>query len=225
MQKQTEHNHLLINTAIYGNISAIRTILENGADVDFCSGDGKTLLIKAAGAAGSGKDQAVRLFLEYGADVNAADKTGRTALMEAVFLGNISTVEILLASGARVDIQDNTGRTPLMTACQGLFDRRGTIAVLIAAGADVNISDNCGRTAVMYAAEAGYIGFIKTLIRSGADINIRNKDGKTAIDILKEKHPKKHDRWMEQKAVKERLRKLRKEDLLVGQDTFPDFNI
>lgn len=66
----------------YANI--VELLIENGADVNVKSDEGKTPL---HGAAFVGYEEGVRILLKYGADVNARDENGLTPLGEALSPG------------------------------------------------------------------------------------------------------------------------------------------
>jgi ankyrin repeat protein len=92
-----------------GNESALRILVELGADVDRQGHDGWTALHYAS----SGQDQTlsiVELLLALGADARLVDKSGQTACV----VGRPELVALcpLVAAGSDFDHQDNDGNTP-----------------------------------------------------------------------------------------------------------------
>jgi hypothetical protein len=120
----------LMRAARFGDVAAMRILLEAHADPALMEKDRTTVLMLAAGAGwrtgetilggtdyGQESDaiEAVRLCLDRGADVNAADEDGLTALHHAVVRGT-GVVRLLVEHGASLETKDKQGRTPLNVA-------------------------------------------------------------------------------------------------------------
>ena len=131
-------------SAIFGDLAAMRVLLDNGAK----AADSSSLARSAAAghcreclqlalargaspngsvagrsalqdAAGFGNLEMVRMLVEKGADIQAADGRGYTALMRGVLSyepGSAQVVEYLLAKGARTDPKNETADTALSFA-------------------------------------------------------------------------------------------------------------
>ena len=110
----TEGSTPLMRAARFGDVAAMRALLEAGADPAATQTDGTTVLMLAAGAGwrtgetilggtdyGEESDaiEAVTLCLKRGADVHAADADGLTALHHAVVRGS-GVVRLLVEQGA-----------------------------------------------------------------------------------------------------------------------------
>src|SRR6185369_620843 len=111
----------LFKAAIEGDVVRVRSLLNQGADVNARNHAGATLLMSAVSIESRYEEgridhsKMVRLLLSRGADVNAADKVGQTALMKAL-TGHASEwkvigatpqiVRLLLAHGAQVNARD-----------------------------------------------------------------------------------------------------------------------
>jgi len=122
---------------------------------------------------------------------------------------------------------DSRGDTPLMIACKNPGGKRDLITMLITAGANLEKINNYGygMTALMYLARNGYTGLMKLLIKDGADMNIKDAQGRTALDILKEFHPEKYDKWIKRATIKAKKKTLKREDSTRSIGCAPDFNI
>jgi ankyrin repeat protein len=102
------------------DLSAMRVLLDAGADPRLQNLNNGTALMFAAGLGRSGLAgrpehealDAIALCLDHGADVNAANATGQTALHIAVEQSD-AIVKLLVVRGARLDAKDRQGRTPL----------------------------------------------------------------------------------------------------------------
>ena len=112
----------LMRAARSRDVTAMRLLLDSGADPKRQSATGATALMFAAtparGAAGAASTdssiEAIALCLDRGADVNAANALGQTALHLAGQAGDSDpVVKLLLSRGADRSIRDKQGRAPL----------------------------------------------------------------------------------------------------------------
>lgn len=87
----------LMRSSLNGDESAVRSLLDRGADVNARDNDGETALMAASF---SGHVGVVKLLLDRGAEVNGRSRTGWTALNLAVKRSNDEVRRLLLANGA-----------------------------------------------------------------------------------------------------------------------------
>jgi ankyrin repeat protein len=97
----------LLTAVKEGRVDDVRTLLDEGADVEAKTERGLTAL---GFAAARGHIEVVRLLLEQGADVEAKTEGGLTALMAAAALGHIEVVRLLLEQGADVNAETEGGK-------------------------------------------------------------------------------------------------------------------
>jgi len=144
----------------------VRSLLQEGFDVNGAQADGATALHWAAYHADAGL---ASLLLESGADASAANRNGSTPMWLAASQGDATMIETLLDGGADANEDLPLGRRPLMLAARsGSVD---AVRVLLDQGADPNASeDERGTTALMQAADQGHADVAAVLIESGADI-------------------------------------------------------
>jgi len=90
----------LCYASVDGNITAMRNLLENGADVNFQDYSGQTALHIAA--ASESDSNVAKLLIEFGSMVNVADKMSRTPLDVALASGNVQVEEVLRENGAKI---------------------------------------------------------------------------------------------------------------------------
>jgi ankyrin repeat protein len=102
-------NNALLGEAGSGDESAMKLLLDRGADAKFASG-GFTALMEAAGSEHAHPDT-VKSLIEQGADVNAQTSDGATALGFAPRQGGLVVPELLLKAGAK---EGNTSPTPVL---------------------------------------------------------------------------------------------------------------
>ncbi len=149
-----------------GNKAALRTLLQQKADVNAPQVDGATALLWAVH-----RDdlEAADLLIRAGARVDAANRLGVTPLAMASLYGNAGMVDRLLKAGADAKQAGPNGETTVMLAA-----RNGNPAVitrLVAAGADVNAREKVrGTTALMWAAEQRHPEAVKALLERGANV-------------------------------------------------------
>lgn len=156
--------------AMRGDVEAVRTLLQQGADVNAAQGDGMTALHWAAM---NGSVQIAELAIASGANLEAVTRLGDyTPLHLASRAGRGATVKVLLGAGARVDARTATGDvTPLHLAAEA--GNVEVITALIEHGADVNAAESqWGQTPLMFAAAGDRVAAVKALLANGADPSI-----------------------------------------------------
>jgi ankyrin repeat protein len=166
----------LADSAEEQDFEAVRTLLQQGVDVNAPQADGMTALHWAAYYDRAGE---VNALLAAGADAKAANRYGITSLSLACANGNAEIVAALLQAGADANTRLAGGETPLMTASR--TGRVGAVKSLLAHSVDVNAHDKKGQTALMWAAAEGHVEVVDALLRAGADFRIRLRSGFTAL--------------------------------------------
>ena len=158
----------VVEAAKNGDQAGLRTLIEQGADVNATAGDGSTALLWA-----SHRDlpESVALLIESGADVDRANDLGATPLWAAAENGGVAVVELLLDAGADPNRALRYGETPLMAAA-----RAGSAQVaelLLEHGADPNTTGPRDQTALMWAALNLAPDVTRVLVEGGADVHAR----------------------------------------------------
>lgn len=157
------HKAPLIEAARHGHNTAVRTLIDHGADPTYRDKDGQTALLHAAFR---GETATARLLLELGADVNSQDKSGRTALSWAAKEGHDGTIRALLEFGARKEIKDKHGQTALGRAVQARH--QNAVVTLLDDGANINSADMRGWTPLTIAVLADDGQLASLLLKRGA---------------------------------------------------------
>jgi len=98
----------MIDACIAGNLATIRTLLEEGEDVDAQSREHETALTYAIVW---NRSAAVELLLQSGADPDAPHDSRWSPLMYAANEGSARAVELILAAGSDTSRRDDHGRT------------------------------------------------------------------------------------------------------------------
>jgi ankyrin repeat protein len=158
------------DAAMQGNKAALRTLLQQKADVNAPQIDGTSALHWAVQA---NDLELTDLLLRAGAHVSAANKAGATPLLLATVNGNAAIIERLLVAGADPNAPlTNSSDTAIMMA-----SRTGNVEavkVLLDHGAQVNAKETWGgTTTLMWAVSERHSDVVKLLIDHGADVNAK----------------------------------------------------
>ncbi|NCO37233.1 MAG: ankyrin repeat domain-containing protein [Armatimonadetes bacterium] len=166
-----------------GDVSAIRKLLEAGADKAAVTDRKWTALHYAADG---GRTEAVCCLLEAGLPVDqrtsAMGGGWATALYLAAKGGYVATAQALIDRGANVDPAAMQSWTPLhIAASRG---QQEMVACLLAAGANANALTDLGDPALHLAAAEGHAAVVKTLVEVGkVDKCAVNAEGFTALHL------------------------------------------
>jgi ankyrin repeat protein len=169
----------LIAAAKRADVAAVRTLLQQKADVNAAEGDGATALHWA-----SYRDQGeiADLLIRAGARVNAANDLGATPLWLAAQNGSAAMTRRLLQAGADPNQALLAGETPLMVASRA---GAAEVADLLAAkGADLDRRATRGQTALMWAVAQKHPAVVKVLIARGADIHARSDEWSQVMAVF-----------------------------------------
>ena len=156
------------DAAMRGNVPAVVSLLESGADVNAAQGDGMTALHWAAE---HGDRELAAVLLSAGADVTAVTRLGDfTALHIAARGGSFEIVRLLVDADADINARTTSGGvTPLHYAAQA--GGVAAIEALLQAGADIDAEEFAWRqTPLMFAAAFGRSDAIPVLARAGAEL-------------------------------------------------------
>lgn len=157
----------LIKAVKADDLSAVRTLIKSGADVNARSGDGATALLWAAHES---NPEIAQVLIAAKANLDSANDFGVTPLLHASRIGDADMVDVLLRGGANPRLAHPEGETPLLAA-----SRAGSVPavrLLLQRGADVNAAETFqGTTALMYAAAEEHVEVVDLLLEAGADPN------------------------------------------------------
>jgi len=155
------------DAAMKGDKAAVKTLLQQKADVNTPQPDGATAL---QWAAYRNDLELADLLLSAGANVKVANHDGATPLSLACESGSAPMIDKILNAGADVNEKGPHGETPLMMA-----SRNGNVEamkVLLDHRADVSAKESLrGTTALMWASEQSHAAAAKLLIAHGAEVN------------------------------------------------------
>lgn len=206
--KGVDEDLKLITACQTGDIEKAKTLIENGANVNYKNYYTYKALTHASL---NGYEEIVNLLIKAGANIDNEERNGWTALMFASKYGHEKVVETLLENGANINSKeknslfnfsyrntayqvDSDGEivdeedeeidnrdvgTALMIAAEHGSEK--VVKLLLEKGINVNDKNDNGWTALMFASEKGHDKVVKMLLEHGADINSKNNNNETAL--------------------------------------------
>lgn len=167
--------------------TAVKKLLDTGADVNAATRDGYTALHFAAMADWNEDDDGrMRVLLAAQPDLDAVAMTQAggpwTPLMLAAAEGYSSQLRALVEAGANIELADELGRTALMLAADQNCETFEKIAALVDGGADLGKMSESGMTAFAYASR-----YYKWLVdEHGGKLPIQETEKwKAVLELLK----------------------------------------
>ena len=148
---------------------ALRSLIQQRADVNAADADGSTALLWAA----YHEDlDSADLLLKAGAKPNLATDLGVTPLWQAAENGSSAMVKRLLAAGADPNLALLSGETPLMVGSRSGYP--DVVEQLLAKGANPNAHGTRGQTALMWAVAQKHPEVAKVLLAHHADLSLKS---------------------------------------------------
>lgn len=173
---------LLHVAASAGNLSAVRALIDLGADIEARDETGDTPLQTALSSIYFKPVDAVALLLlAHNANCLEPDRYTLTPLHHAASRGGGMLVDALIRAGADIDFRagHDGATTPLHAAAE---DGNASAArILLAAGADIETADGNGRTALLLAVEHGQREVARVLIDARCKIDCRDDARQTPL--------------------------------------------
>ena len=170
----------LVDAARLGDVEAVKSLLEQGADVNGALGDGMTALHWAAERGHAG---VAEVLISAGAGVDVGTRIGSyTPLHLASRGGHGRVVRMLLGVGADPNATTtNSGVTPLHLAAAAIGGAEA-VAALLDHGAEVNAREgSAGQTPLMFAAANDRAASVTVLLKRGADAATTTE----VVDVLR----------------------------------------
>jgi ankyrin repeat protein len=151
--------------SFFGIGEAIKTMLQQGVEINAADQEGRTPLSRAAG---NGHELVVKLLLDRGPRLETKDDVfGQTPLSVAAQNGHDLVVKLLLDKGADPETKKTGGQTPLLLAAKNGYDL--VVKLLLDKGAGLETKGYYGQTPLLLAAENGRDLVVKLLLDKGAD--------------------------------------------------------
>ena len=183
------------DAAMQDDVTAVRSLIAQGADVNAAQGDGMTALHWAADL---GNAEVARLLIAAGAHLDAHTRIGElTPLLIAAEAGSAGVVEVLLGAGADADARSTVGGgTALHYAAEaGSAD---AVRALLDHGVDPNVRQSqWEQTPLIYAASRNRVDVIEVLLEHGADPSLTSRVWNVSLQAIYDRRAKEvRDRMM-----------------------------
>jgi alpha-galactosidase len=159
-----------------GDVSAVKQLLADGADVNGANAAGWTALHYAAIR---DKAEVAKVLLDQGARVDAVTTQGKSALFFCSERKRHAFAALLLDHGANLSLQDERGWAPLHFAAV-----KGDIPMMelfLSKGANINQPSNGGGTPLHEAVVSQSEEVVTFLLDNGAQIDDLTKDGTSSL--------------------------------------------
>ncbi|ENU1226854.1 MULTISPECIES: ankyrin repeat domain-containing protein [Providencia] len=177
----------LVSLAEQGNLQAVKSLVEQGANIEQRDLRQRTALMAATH---ENRVDVARYLIERGADVNAKDNMQDSPYLYSGARGLQDILLLTLKNGADLKSTNRYGGTALIPAAE-----RGhvtTVKTLIDAGVDVDHVNRLGWTALIEAIILGdgsdkYAQIVTELIKGGADVNLADGSGISPLTLAKSK--------------------------------------
>ncbi len=161
-----------------------RTLVENGADVDARTRDGRTPLMMVT-CLGSGDEprRVSSVLIAKGARADVVDDRGRGVLHHAVKCRwfDSKSVRHLVKKGARLNLVDKNGDRPIHVACRA--GNQGLIKQLRWCKADFGIADKSGLFPLHLAVQSGEHRAVREVLEAKVQIDAIDPKGNTALHL------------------------------------------
>lgn len=183
------------------DLSAVRDLLERGADPNAFNEEGWRPLHRALGQIEvGGSIEFVRLLLAHGADPNGWDENHHeTPILSAtdpIDVSDFEAAHVLLEAGADPNVRRSDGESPLRMAARG--GQHALAEALLRHGAAKTIDEFGGDwswTTLGHAAHNLDIPMIRMLLAAGADPQATDDSDDTARDKLPARDTQDADTW------------------------------
>jgi ankyrin repeat protein len=162
-----------------GNVDAVDSLLQAGADVNAVCDAGRPVLSWAW------SKTICKMLLDSGADIRITDNDGNDAIFCTINSeSSIEVAGLLLVASSKFDDQplDIHGSTYLMMAMR--TDRMDICELILEYTADINAQDNFGFSALTYAIRHNFHAGLELVLNHGADTTQLNRDGDSVIVLV-----------------------------------------
>ena len=157
--------------ATRGDLHAVRTLLQYGADPNIPSFYGQQSLHWAAQNKRQSPYQILEALIEGGAEINAIDYWNRTALTYASGNTDLAPIKLLVKKGTALNVRDRRLRTALGYAARmGDFQH---VEYLLESGADPDIPDEFNVMPLLEAVKNNFHDILKLLLPVSNPLQVR----------------------------------------------------
>ncbi|MBO0999769.1 ankyrin repeat domain-containing protein [Bacillus sp. SD075] len=180
-------NEILIQAVERKETERIRSLIEQGADIDTQDSEGRTATMIATY---NNDVETAKILLEEGADVNIQDDMKNSPFLYAGAEGYLDILKLAIEAGADPSITNRYGGTALIPASEHGYVE--VIKELLKTDIDVNHVNDLGWTALLEAiilnnGDGKQQQTVQLLLDHGANINIPDNNKVTPLQHAREK--------------------------------------
>ena len=158
----------------YGNLDAVKLLLDKGADVNAAEGDEQTALMMAC----QGDNlEIVKLLVTARADVNVRDCRQQSPLQVSILRSPTEITLLLIEYGANIKVVED-GQSSLHYSSE--WGNYELVQTLLEKEADVNLQDLDGNVPLHLTNDEKVLTL---LLKYGADTSVRNKKAKPPLKV------------------------------------------
>jgi len=172
-------NSDLIKSAKLGDLLAMTTSHEAGADLDTRVGDSIKKRNILHHASQRGWSSIVNYGLDHSLPVDSLDYHGRTPLYYAVEEGQFDVVKLLVERGAQINLEGEAN--PLARACECSFNGIEIVEFLLHSGARIDVLCQIGQTPLYSALNQSNPAATTLLLEKGASVDHKDLNHTTPI--------------------------------------------
>ena len=150
----------------------LNLLLESGADINFKSPLGNTLMMLVARR---GDVELLKEIIKNNGDVGVKNYWGDDAIYNALVYDRYDAFKVLVDNGGEVNTiykDISTGRDSYSILDKAILRKNfEAVKLLVEKGADVNLKVDGGWSPLVFAVETQYYPIVEYLIENGADVN------------------------------------------------------
>ena len=161
-----------------GNLPLLKSLKDNGEDINIQDEDGDNALIKAC--CGTGNIDTVKWLIDQGLSPEYKNNKGVNAFLFAAYWGHLSVLKFFKEINVDIKVSSLEGQNALHSACIGKDDIN-TIKWLLEQGFSPEHKENNGCNAFHYAALGGNLSVLKFLKEINVDIKVTGSQGDNAL--------------------------------------------
>ena len=168
----------VFNASYYGNLPLLKSLKDNGEDINIQDEYGSNALIVACD--GTGNIDTIKWLIHQGLPPEYKNNDGLNASLCSAFHGHLSVLKFFKEINVNIKVISPQGDNALHEACFGEGDIN-TIKWLVEQGFSPEDKANNGCNAFHYAAEKGHLSVLKFFKEINVDIKDTTVQGKNAL--------------------------------------------
>ena len=165
----------VLDASFDGNLPLLKSLKENGEELNIQDEDGDNALLKAC--RGTGNIETIKWLIDQGFSQDYRNKKGYNAFLVAAFNGHLSVLKFFKEINIDIKATGPDGQNALHRACVGKGDI-DTIKWLLNQGFPLETPDSDGKIAFYFAVMRGHTQLIRLFLHLKSSIlNMKTVNG------------------------------------------------